>query len=135
MESEFQKAHTVYGAVIQSVQMTMKENMYGFQGNQKSPYLKISVTDPKFLNRARKLVEAYGANWKRLWPRQDDNDRILTFDNIQYVLRFMIDTKVSPHAVLRTSLIYVDLRYVMGGNTRWEVQDDQSPRATLELPN
>lgn len=74
--------------------MTMKENMYGFQGNQKSPYLKISVTDPKFISRVRRLVQERGANWKQLWKYQEGG--ILTFDNIQYVLRFMIDTKVSP---------------------------------------
>jgi DNA polymerase delta subunit 1 len=73
--------------------MTMKENMYGFQGNQKSPYLKISVTDPKFIHRARKLVQDGSANWKQLWKYQEGG--ILTFDNIQYVLRFMIDTKIS----------------------------------------
>jgi DNA polymerase delta subunit 1 len=73
--------------------MTMKENMYGFQGNQKSPYLKISVTDPKLVHRARELVQDGSANWKQLWKYQEGG--ILTFDNIQYVLRFMIDTKIS----------------------------------------
>jgi DNA polymerase delta subunit 1 len=72
--------------------MTMKENMYGFQGNQKSPYLKISVTDPRSINRVRKMVQEGRANWKQLWPNADGG--LLTFDNIQYVLRFMIDTKV-----------------------------------------
>lgn len=73
--------------------MTMKENMYGFQGNQKSPYLKISVTDPRHISRVRRLVQEGNANWKQLWVRPDGG--ILTFDNIQYVLRFMVDTGVS----------------------------------------
>lgn len=71
----------------------MKENMYGFQGNQKSPYLKISVTDPRHISRVRRLVQEGNANWKQLWVRPDGG--ILTFDNIQYVLRFMVDTGVS----------------------------------------
>lgn len=75
--------------------MTMKENMYGFQGNEKSPYLKISVTDPKSINRVRKLVQTGGANWKQMWKHPDGG--ILTFDNIQYLLRFMIDTGVCHH--------------------------------------
>lgn len=75
--------------------MTMRENIYGFQGNQKSPYLKISVTDPRSINSVRKMVEAGHANWKRLWPAPTDNGGILTFDVIQYVLRFMIDTEIS----------------------------------------
>ena len=63
-----------------------------FQGNQKSPYLKITVTDPKMINRVRMMVQKGNANYKRLWPAREDG--ILTFDNIAYVLRFMIDTKV-----------------------------------------
>ena len=73
--------------------MTMKENIFGFQGNQKSPYLKITVNDPRWVGRVRKMVEEGNANYKQMWP--SEADEILTFDNIQYVLRFMIDTKVS----------------------------------------
>jgi DNA polymerase delta subunit 1 len=75
--------------------MTMKENMYRFQGNQKSPYLKISVTDPKSIGRVRRLVQEGNANYKHLWKGQEGG--LLTFDNIQYVLRFMIDTGVRCH--------------------------------------
>ncbi|ETN42155.1 uncharacterized protein HMPREF1541_04096 [Cyphellophora europaea CBS 101466] len=79
--------------VIQSVQMVLRENLYGFQGNQKSPYLKITVTDPKFINRLRTTIEGGLANYKNLWKGVEG--KILTFDNIQYVLRFMIDTGVT----------------------------------------
>lgn len=77
---------------IYSVQMVLRENLYGFQGNQKSPYLKITVTDPKFINKLRTAIESGSANYKGLWKGADGG--ILTFDSIQYVLRFMIDTKV-----------------------------------------
>lgn len=72
----------------------MKENLYGFQGNQKSYYLKITVTDPKFIGKLRNMLEnsAQSLNYKGLWNTADNS--ILTFDNIQYVLRFMIDTGV-----------------------------------------
>lgn len=80
-------------AAIHSVQMVMRENLFGFQGNQKSPYLKITVTDPKFINRLRTAIESGNANYKGLWKVADGG--ILTFDSIQYVLRFMIDTKIS----------------------------------------
>jgi DNA polymerase delta subunit 1 len=86
-----------YMPTIHSVQMVMRENLYGFQGNQQSPYLKISVIDPKSINKIRQLFEDSNpkGNWKGMW-RVDDDGKIPTFDNIQYVLRFMIDTKVSP---------------------------------------
>ncbi|KAK5034457.1 DNA-directed DNA polymerase delta [Exophiala sideris] len=79
--------------VIHSVQMVLRENLYGFQGNQKSPYLKITVNDPKYINRLRSAIEDGHANYKGMWKGVES--KILTFDNIQYVLRFMIDTGVA----------------------------------------
>ncbi|KFY30776.1 hypothetical protein V493_01672 [Pseudogymnoascus sp. VKM F-4281 (FW-2241)] len=78
---------------IHSVQIVMRENLYGFQGNQQSPYLKITVTDPKFINRVRTTIEGGNANWKGMWKGADGG--ILTFDSLQYVLRFMVDTKMA----------------------------------------
>lgn len=78
--------------VIHSVQMVLRENLFGFQGNQKSPYLKITVTDPKHINRLRTAIEKGNVNYNKLWKGSEDG--ILTFDSIQYVLRFMIDCKV-----------------------------------------
>lgn len=87
---------------IHSVQLTMRENIYGYQGNRKSPYLKISVTDPKFINRLRTTIESGSANYKGLWKAADGN--VLTFDNLQYVLRFMVDCKVRvPSQNIRSS--------------------------------
>ena len=77
---------------IHSVQMVLRENLFGFQGNQKSPYLKITVTDPKHINKLRTTIENGGMNYKQMWKGMDGG--ILTFDNIQFVLRFMIDTGV-----------------------------------------
>ncbi|KAK4546359.1 DNA-directed DNA polymerase delta [Oleoguttula mirabilis] len=77
---------------IYSVQMVLRENLFGFQGNQKSPYLKITATDPKFINRLRTTIEAGNANYKGLWKAAEGG--VLTFDSIQYVLRFMIDTDI-----------------------------------------
>ncbi|KAF2865478.1 DNA polymerase family B-domain-containing protein [Massariosphaeria phaeospora] len=93
LENQCQKAFSSYGAVISSVQMTMRENIYRYQGNEKSPYLKISVTSPKIVNLVRKQVEGGNANYKQMWPNTEGG--ILTFDNVQYVMRFMIDNKIS----------------------------------------
>jgi DNA polymerase delta subunit 1 len=79
---------------IHSVQIVLRENLYGFQGNQQSPYLKITVTDPKYINRVRTTIEGGNANWKGMWK---GSDGVLTFDSIQYVLRFMIDCKVRKY--------------------------------------
>ena len=66
-----------------------------FQGNQKSPYLKITVTDPKHITKLRAMLESgeRGLSYKGLWKGIESG--ILTFDSIQNVLRIMIDTGVS----------------------------------------
>ncbi|EEY13945.1 DNA polymerase delta catalytic subunit [Verticillium alfalfae VaMs.102] len=78
--------------VIHSVALLMRENIYGFQGNVKNPYLKITVNDPKHIGKVRSTIEAGNANWKGLWKGVDGG--VMTFDNIQYVLRFMVDCKL-----------------------------------------
>lgn len=83
--------------------MVLRENLMKFQGNQKSPYLKITVTDPKHINKVRSMLESgeRGLGFKGLWKGIDSG--ILTFDSIQYVLRFMIDTGVSRTRAIRSS--------------------------------
>lgn len=75
----------------------MRENLYGFQGNEKSYYLKITVTEPKHISKLRTALEKniQSINYKGMW--KSSYEGIDTFDNIQYVLRFMIDTGVSLH--------------------------------------
>ncbi|EON64116.1 DNA polymerase delta subunit 1 [Coniosporium apollinis CBS 100218] len=82
-----------YQPIIHSVQMVLRENIFGFQGNQKSPYLKITVADPKHINKLRTAIESGNANYKGFWKGADGG--VLTFDSIQYVLRFMIDCKIA----------------------------------------
>ncbi|KAL7273564.1 DNA-directed DNA polymerase delta [Rhizina undulata] len=79
--------------IIHSVQIVMRENLYGFVGNQKSPFIKISVSDHKHIARLRGLLEGGAGNYKAMWPKSDSG--LMTFDNIQYVMRFMVDTKMS----------------------------------------
>jgi DNA polymerase delta subunit 1 len=84
--------------MIHSVTFAMRMNIYGFQGNMESPYLKITVTDPKHIPKVRGAIERSEANWKGMWQVDDGPGRtikIRTFDNIQYVLRFMVDCHVS----------------------------------------
>lgn len=80
---------------IKSVQLVLRENLYGFQGNQQNPYIKITATDPKFISKIRMTIESGGANYKGMWKGTGDGSGILTFDMLPYVLRFMVDCKVS----------------------------------------
>ena len=71
----------------------MRQNMYGFQGNVDAAYIKITVTDPKHINRLRTTIESNQLNYKGMFKYVEGG--VMTFDIIQYVLRFMIDCKVS----------------------------------------
>ncbi|KAI1126385.1 DNA polymerase delta catalytic subunit [Nemania abortiva] len=73
-------------------EVVLRENIYGFQGNTQSPYIKVTVIDHKSISRVRTLIESGEANWKGLWKSAEGG--VLTFDNLQYVLRFMVDCKI-----------------------------------------
>ncbi|KAI1338971.1 DNA polymerase family B-domain-containing protein [Xylariaceae sp. FL0016] len=77
---------------IHSTSIVLRESIYGFQGNTQSPYIKITVTDPKFIPKVRSLIEKGDGNWKGMWKVVDGG--IKTFDTLQYVLRFMVDCKI-----------------------------------------
>ncbi|KAK7742178.1 DNA-directed DNA polymerase delta [Diatrype stigma] len=79
---------------IYSCQVVLRENIYRFQGNTQSPYIKIIVNDPKFIPKVRSLIEEGDANWKGMWRLPEGGGGVLTFDNLQYVLRFMVDCKI-----------------------------------------
>ncbi|KAK4179846.1 putative DNA polymerase delta catalytic subunit [Triangularia setosa] len=87
---EAQMAHHQH--MIHSVTLTMRENIYGFQGNVQNPYIKITVTDPKHINKVRTQIERGDANWKGMWKHEGG---IMTYDSIQYLLRFMVDCSIA----------------------------------------
>lgn len=90
---------------IHSVQLVLRENLYGFRGNQQNPYLKITVTDPKFIPKVRSSIENGHANWKGKWGVMSESGiKISTFDQIEYVLRCMVDCKVR---ICDCSLVFV----------------------------
>jgi DNA polymerase delta subunit 1 len=79
----------------------MRENLYGFHGNEKRYYLKITVTTPRVISKLRRLLESEeNVNYKAMW--NSANNTVLTFDNIEYILRFMIDTGVRLVYILRS---------------------------------
>ncbi|KAJ2904841.1 DNA polymerase delta catalytic subunit [Zalerion maritima] len=87
LEAKFPGINTIH-----SVQLLLRENVYGFQGNTKSPYIKVTVSDPKYIARVRACIERGDANMNGMWKVDGP---LMTFDNIQYVLRFMIDCHIS----------------------------------------
>ncbi|KAG5439383.1 hypothetical protein PCANB_001957 [Pneumocystis canis] len=77
--------------VINNVELVMRQSIYGFQGNEKSLFIKIAVNDPKYIAKVRSLFERGDINFDDMFPPQ-----YMTFEsNIPYVLRFMIDASIS----------------------------------------
>ena len=68
----------------------MRENLWGYNGNQKTPFLKIVLKEPKSVPRARSAFEQGEVQFLDMFQGPT-----LTFEsNIQFVLRFMIDINV-----------------------------------------
>ena len=42
---------------VLSVEIVMKESIFGFQGNQKSAFMKITVAQPRFIAPSKRLLE------------------------------------------------------------------------------
>lgn len=69
----------------------MKQSIYGYHGDTKSPFIRVTVNDPKDISKCKSKVEQ-GITVMNL-PRPCQSDT--TFEsNLSYVLRFMIDCKV-----------------------------------------
>ncbi len=97
-----ENSFAMHQPVIASLSLVMRESIYGFQNNTQNPFIKITVTDPKFIGKVRKTIEDGQANWKGMWKSGDDG--IMTYDNIQYILRFMVDCSVSSLCTPTTML-------------------------------
>jgi DNA polymerase delta subunit 1 len=121
---------------IHSVSLTMRENIYGFQGNVQNPFIKVTVTDPKLINKVRTLIESGNANWKGMWKSVDGS--IMTYDNIQYLLRFMVDCSVCGNQCYkrgknRKLTSDLDCRHGLGRGTGWQVYTHD--QHTVQLPD
>ncbi|CAG8570555.1 13511_t:CDS:10 [Cetraspora pellucida] len=76
--------------LLNRVEVKFKETIQGFHGKQKCPFLKLSFVDTKTLNVARRIIEDGNFTFK------GREVGAITFEsNIKYVLRFMIDCKVT----------------------------------------
>lgn len=77
---------------LHSIEIVLKESLWGFSGNQRSPFLKVVAQDPKGINKLRGVFER---NASSLHGFGGVPQEMLTFDNIAYVLRAMIDGKIT----------------------------------------
>ncbi|OWB54297.1 hypothetical protein B5S28_g142 [[Candida] boidinii] len=76
---------------ILKIDIAMKESIWGYNNNTKLPFLKVYVSNQKFIGKLRSGFERGEVQYKDLFPPSGT----MTFDNIQYLLRMMIDNKIT----------------------------------------
>ncbi|KAF9581072.1 DNA-directed DNA polymerase delta [Lunasporangiospora selenospora] len=78
------------GNTIVKIEWKMKESIFGYHGGEKSPFLKITMKDPRNISAAKRCLDR-GISFATF------NDCSLqTYEsNLAYLLRFMIDCKVT----------------------------------------
>ncbi|GJN91710.1 hypothetical protein Rhopal_004733-T1 [Rhodotorula paludigena] len=73
---------------VKSVTLANKRSLWGYKGEQVSPFIKVTVTDTKHYPKVRNAFERGEVNFRDFF----DGSSLLTFEsNIAYTLRFMID--------------------------------------------
>lgn len=69
----------------------MKQSIYGYHGDQKSPYIRVTVQNPRDISKCRMKIET----GIRVQGLNNICQSDTTFEsNLSYILRFMIDCKV-----------------------------------------
>lgn len=77
------------GAVVK-IEALKKKTLYGYVGDDEVPFIKITISHQRNLPKVRGLFEQGDVQFQDLFENQTQ-----TYEsNINYVLRFMIDTKV-----------------------------------------
>lgn len=75
---------------IHDVQITLKESIWGFNNNMKTPFFKVVVSNAKDITKLRGAFERGEVRFENLFPPTS-----VTYDNINYLLRMMIDCKIT----------------------------------------
>lgn len=77
-----------HGKVVQDITIVEKESLWGYNGNDKSPFMKITVNDPRQIGKLRSAFESGSITFPGLYPTT-------SYDNISFILRAMIDCHIT----------------------------------------
>lgn len=75
---------------IHDVEMVLKESIWGFNNNMKTPFFKVVVNNAKDITKVRGAFERGEVRFESMFPPTS-----VTYDNINYLLRMMIDCKIT----------------------------------------
>lgn len=77
---------------VHDVQMAMKESIWGYNGGEKVVFLKVIAANAKDVPKIRSGFEKGQVSFNGMFV--SGGDGIMTYDNVQYLLRMMIDCKI-----------------------------------------
>ncbi|KAF9078186.1 DNA polymerase family B-domain-containing protein [Rhodocollybia butyracea] len=81
-------------AAVKKIEIVNKRTLWGYRGPSKSPFMKLTISDPRSLPKVRGLFERGECSFRGFFSTAV-GDPYPTFEsNIAYTLRFMIDTQV-----------------------------------------
>lgn len=100
---EFQNhLNTLFGQrVVQEVELCSKKSLMNYSGHEDVAFLKITISDPRNLPKVRGSLERGEVSFKDLFK---SGDSLLTYENIAYTLRFMIDYKVTNDDIVAAEI-------------------------------
>lgn len=75
---------------IKDVEIHLKESIWGFNNNSKSPYFKVFVNNSRNISKVRGGFERGEIQFNDLFPPS-----CITYDNISYLLRLMVDCNIT----------------------------------------
>lgn len=81
----------MYPGMVESVGINLKESIWEYHGGQKIPFLKIILTHPRHAGKLRTGFERGEINYQNLF----NPTGTVTFDNLQFLLRMMVDRKIT----------------------------------------
>jgi DNA polymerase delta subunit 1 len=80
------------GRSVLHTKVQLKRSLWGYQGDNLTPFLKITLSDPKFVSKLRGLFDRGEIGFGGFF----DGPTATFESNIAYELRFMIDKQVRP---------------------------------------
>lgn len=105
---------------VHEISLCKKKSLMNFTGHEDVAFLQITLTDPRQLSKIRGAMERGEISFKDLIK---SGDQILTYENIAYTLRFMIDLKI----------VGMNWLEIMAGKYRVVKQQNQISRTQIEL--
>lgn len=75
---------------VHSVEIHLKESIWGYNKNLPTPFFKVIMENSKSITKVRLAFEQGQVQFENLFPMQN-----MSYDNITYLLRLMIDCKIT----------------------------------------